>query len=104
MLPPVECCRCRKRALYQPLMGGDPIASFFFASEFPKIADVAISVPVRHEDQSRVAMPIAALAGSLDKRFHLRSQFAIAGAPGPYPKSWLHDEGRSIGNVCRING
>ena len=44
-------------------------------------------VPVGHEDQSRVTMPIAAFAGSLDKLFNLgrsqvlpRAQFAIAGA------------------------
>jgi hypothetical protein len=24
--------------------------------------------------------------------------------PRPYPKSWLHSEGWSIGNVCGING
>jgi hypothetical protein len=30
------------RALCQPRMGADPIGSFFFGSEFPEIADLAI--------------------------------------------------------------
>jgi hypothetical protein len=36
------------RALCQPSMGGDPIASIFFGSEFAEMADDAIGPPYLH--------------------------------------------------------
>jgi hypothetical protein len=50
--------------------------------------DGAKPMPIGHEDQSRVTVPVAALAGGPDKRFDFRwrqiltqPQFVIGGAP-----------------------